>query len=239
MNMNNPESVADDEVVDLEEYANAGKAIPKARHYRIRIDKTKYVVDVPSMTGRQLLLLAGKKPPERFRIDEKLKGGQTREIGLDEPVDFTKPGVERFMTLPRDQTDGEIRRQFSLPKEDVEHLQARLLLWETISTGGEQWLILHDFPVPSGFSSSLAQVGIFITPGYPTAPLDMAYFCPPLVRNDGKEIPGLAQQALDGKTWQRWSRHRSNENPWRPGEDSIVTHLALVEWWLERELKRN
>ncbi len=99
----------DDEVIDVldvEECGKAGRKPPKARRYRIRIDKERYVVDVPEMTGRELLVLAGKTPPERFTISQKLRGGQTETIGLDDVADFTKRGVERFMTLPLDQTEG-------------------------------------------------------------------------------------------------------------------------------------
>jgi hypothetical protein len=237
--MENAEITKDGDVVDIEEYATAGKTIPKGRRYRIRIDRVKYVVTVSSMTGRQLLVLAGKEPPERFRLDQKLHGGQTKEIQLEESADFTQPGVERFMTLPRDQTDGELRRQFSLPEEDVEHLVARALPWETIMEGGAQWLILHEFPVPVGYDAATVCVAINITPGYPTAPLDMAYIHPSLARNDRRAIPATSTQDIDGRSWQRWSRHRTAENPWRPGEDSIVSHLALVEWWLSKELQRN
>ena len=94
------------ELVDVEEFGKAGRKPPKARRYRIRIDKERYIVDVPEMTGRELLVLAGKTPPERFTISQKLLGGQTQTIGLDDVADFTKPGVERFMTLPLDQTEG-------------------------------------------------------------------------------------------------------------------------------------
>ena len=41
-----------------------------------------------------------------FRLDEKLVGGRTVKIELDQVVDLTAPGVERFMTLPLDQTEG-------------------------------------------------------------------------------------------------------------------------------------
>ncbi len=94
------------EFVDIEEFAKAGKQPPKDSKYQIRIDKEKYVVEVPGMTGRELLLLAGKTNPEQYNIYEKLTGGQSVKIGLDEMADFTKNGVERFMTLPLDQTEG-------------------------------------------------------------------------------------------------------------------------------------
>jgi hypothetical protein len=95
-----------DEVVDLEAYAREGKTPPPARSYRIRIDKAHFEVQGPGMTGRALLDLAGKRPPERYRIDMKFHGGQTRKVELDETADFTTPGLERFMTLPLDQTEG-------------------------------------------------------------------------------------------------------------------------------------
>jgi len=93
-------------LVDLEEYAKAGKIPPHADRYRIKIDKEKYEVEAPALTGRQLLELAGKTPPENFMIHQKLKGGATKKIELDMLADFTEPGVERFMTIPLDQTEG-------------------------------------------------------------------------------------------------------------------------------------
>jgi hypothetical protein len=94
------------EEVEIEVYGKKNVSPPKAKKYVIRIDKVKYKVEVPSMTGRQLLLLAGKTPPEKYSISQKLHGGHVKPIGLDESVDFTQPGVERFMTLPLDQTEG-------------------------------------------------------------------------------------------------------------------------------------
>lgn len=96
----------DDEIIDIEEYAKAGRKPPKAKRYQIRIDKQKFVVNVPAMTGRELLNLAGKTPATNYMVSQKMHGGEARKIGYDEKTDFTQPGVERFMTLPLDQTDG-------------------------------------------------------------------------------------------------------------------------------------
>jgi len=95
-----------EEVIDLEEYAKTGRKPPKAKRYRIRIDKNYYVVEVPAMTGRELLNLAGKTPATNFMISQKFQGGEAKKLGYDEKADFTQPGIERFMTLPLDQTDG-------------------------------------------------------------------------------------------------------------------------------------
>ena len=41
-----------EELIDLEQWAKAGKTPQRAKRYRIRIDKVYKVVDVHSMTGR-------------------------------------------------------------------------------------------------------------------------------------------------------------------------------------------
>ncbi len=97
---------AAEDVIDLEEFAVSGRRPPRAKRYRIRIDRERYVVEVPSMTGRELLGLAGKTPPEQWMITQKFRGGEVKKIDLDEKADFTTLGVERFMTLPLDQTEG-------------------------------------------------------------------------------------------------------------------------------------
>src|SRR5688500_5407137 len=84
------------EEVDLEEYAKAGKKPPRARRYRIRVDDKRFVVTQTSMTGREILVLAGRTPPESFILTQKLHGVALHTVGLDEVVDFTKPGIERF-----------------------------------------------------------------------------------------------------------------------------------------------
>lgn len=128
-----------------------------------------------------------------------------------------------------------MRRQFDLPEEDVEHLEVMGLLWETLTDGGGQWLLVRGFAVPEGYTATTVDVAIQVTPGYPTAQIDMAYFHPPLSRRDGQPIGALSMCTIDGRAWQRWSRHRTSENPWRPGVDDIGAHLRLVEHWLERE----
>lgn len=129
-----------------------------------------------------------------------------------------------------------MRRQFSLPEVDEAHLNARGLDWETIIDGGVRWVLLHGFPLPVGYNQRTAIAAIRIETGYPDTQLDMVYFQPGLARTDGRTIGALSTQALDGKVFQRWSRHRTGQNPWRPGEDDLASHLALVEHWLEREI---
>lgn len=130
-----------------------------------------------------------------------------------------------------------MRRQFSLPEADETFLESLGLLWEAIIENSVRWLLLHSYPVPPGYNQGSVMVAIRIETGYPEAQLDMVYFYPPLDRLDRVTIGALSTQPLDGKTFQRWSRHRTGVNPWRPGEDDLSTHLALVNDWLEREFR--
>lgn len=95
-----------DLVFDLEECCKKSTKIPKGKHYKLRIDKEKYVVRFSEITGKQLLELAHKTPPDRYALYQKVKGGQTTKIEPTTIVDLTTPGIERFMTIPLDSTEG-------------------------------------------------------------------------------------------------------------------------------------
>ena len=119
--------------------------------YKIQIDKEIIDVTNPNPTGRELLELAGKKPPEQFAIYLKVKGGQPQRIEADEKVDLTQPGVERFVTLPLDQTEGlEDRRDFNLPQTDLDWLCATGRRFELVAEKNKLRVVLYDFPVPPG-----------------------------------------------------------------------------------------
>jgi hypothetical protein len=94
------------EIIDLEIFAREGRHVPHHMHYKIRVDKEYFVVTSPTITGREILEISHHTPPEHFRLDQQFKGGTTRKIELSETVDLTTPGIERFRTLPLDQTEG-------------------------------------------------------------------------------------------------------------------------------------
>ena len=131
-----------------------------------------------------------------------------------------------------------MQRDFRLPAEDESYLDAINLPWETLLDGGTRWLVVHERPVPPGYSVRYVSAALMVQPGYPDAELDMVYFNPSVLRADGVPIRALATHSIRGTMWQRWSRHRTRQNPWRPGVDCIATHLALVDHWLARELAK-
>ena len=130
------------------------------------------------------------------------------------------------------------RRHFDLLPQDQKFLDEYGLPWETV-IDGSQWVLIHNFPTPDGYNHTKVTVAIRLETGYPATALDMVYFFPGLSRSDGQSINAAdVPQQIDGKTFLRWSRHRTSENPWKPGRDDLGTHIFLIEDWLEREFEK-
>jgi hypothetical protein len=94
-----------EELIDLEQWAKAGRKPQRAKRYRIRIDKEYKVVEVHSMTGREILALVG-KTSEKYLLSDKLHGGVVEPIKPDQVVEFHRHAIERFQTLALDPTEG-------------------------------------------------------------------------------------------------------------------------------------
>lgn len=224
--------------VDVEAEAKAGNAVRRARRYRLRIDSEYKVSTSRTITGREILALVG-KTPEQFVLTQKLRGGGTVPVTADQVVDLHTPGIERFMTLARDATDGEQSRlQFSMRPADVESLNGRGLRWEAIRDAQGCFVLIHDFPIPDGYNVKTAVLALQLPDQYPDQQIDMAYFFPALQRVPAKAIPNLSDRPIAGQVFQQWSRHRTPQNPWRVGIDDLGTHLVLVGDWLVKELAR-
>ncbi len=223
--------------VDIEEYAKKGEKPPKAKAYIIRIDKDRKSVQAPGLNGEQILELAGKSSATH-KLYQNVRGHQPKPIGAGEYVDFTASGVERFTTMARDTTEGRgpLRREFKLLKEDEDYLSSLGLCWETL-VDGNHWLLVHDWQLPSGYSHERVTVALLMPPSYPDGEIDMMYVYPPLARVDQKQIGALSSQSIRGEQYQRWSRHRTAANPWRPGVDDVSRHMALVDEWFRREFE--
>lgn len=129
-----------------------------------------------------------------------------------------------------------MRRAFILPANDVQYLESTGLQWETVIEGNARWLLIHGRPVHAGYEPEVALTALQIAPGYPDSQLDMVWFSPALTPRSGKPVRNLRTQRIDDRVFQRWSRHRTPVNPWRPGEDDVAAHLLLVDHWLLREV---
>ena len=233
----------DDEIIDLEWASGKGHQPPKGKKYRYKVDGILFTSDTETRTGRVILEKAGKKPVDKFILRKKVKGSWVT-IKPDDVVDFTEPGIEKFKTLPNDQTEGEItmptdekslRRDFSLPEEDEDFLNNLGLPWEAVNVGSVQWIFIYNYRIPGGYNVTVATMAVRISACYPTAQLDMVYFYPALHRTDARPINNLTLLILENKEFQQWSRHRTSTNPWREGIDNLSTHVPLADAWLLNE----
>jgi len=126
--------------------------------------------------------------------------------------------------------------EYPLPNEDIEYLNAN---------HGDKWylkldslnnpvgLIIKDYKLPDGYHPDQSNLMVLIPSNYPMSGIDMFYFCPDVLRKDGKVLGALTPEKHFDKRWQRWSRHYE----WRPGIDCIATHISYVRNQLNSELK--
>lgn len=234
----NPEVVL--EIVELEEHAkhHHDKHAPHAKHYAFRVDKQRVVVDTPTITGREILAKVG-KTPDKFKLYQHKRGHQPILIGPDQIVHLREPGVERFTTMPKDTTEGRdgtcVRQDFRMPEADEAYLNHLGLQWEALLDSGNQLIIIHGWKIPPGYNHAEVSLALLIPANYADSQIDMVYFKQHLARVDAKPIGALTGFTIAGAAWQRWSRHRTNTNPWRIGVDDVASHLALVDEWLRRE----
>ena len=130
-----------------------------------------------------------------------------------------------------------LRRQFEPLPIDRQFLDEYGLPWETL-VDGSQWVLIHDFPTHPGYTHPAATIAVRMETGYPNTELNMVYLYPALARKDGLPIGATqATETIDGKIFQRWSRHRTAPNPWKIGQDNLGSHVILVEDWLAREFE--
>lgn len=225
------------DTVDIEEYGKYCKPVPPARKYRIRIDKQYHVIDKRFISREDIVALGG-KPQVKYNVYKYLSGtAKPIRVEPGTNVDLTERCLLRLVLQPKEQQEGRgNRQQFSLPEEDMETLEQMTLPWETV-TSGNHWLIIYGYPIPDGYNVKQADIALMIPPSYPASQIDMAYFSPALVKKNGRPIGAIANQSIDGKTFQRWSRHRAPDE-WMPGVDSVATHLCLVDNWLIQDLTK-
>jgi hypothetical protein len=225
------------DIADVEQYGKKCELISPARSFRIKIDKNYHIVKGKDITKAEIIALEGK--PEVTYDAYKVLSNNPKPIKIldDETVDLTEKCLVRFVLQPKEQQDGKGSRQnFILPEEDVETLEKMSLQWETLLSPS-MWLMIYNYPIPDGYNVKNVDLALTITSSYPATEIDMAYFFPPLVKNNNKPINAVSDQPIDGKIFQRWSRHRQ-PGDWKPGIDNLATHLSLVDNWLLNDLKR-
>ncbi len=221
-------------IIDIEHSYNCGVLPVIAYKYIIKINTTPITVLKSAMTGREILALIN-QTPESYYLRFKHKDG-SKIVEGDEVVDFTACGIERFSAKAKNCTEGLVnKRDFLLPEDDVNYLEEKGFDYETILSEGAQWIVLRNYNLPDGYNLAQTDVAIRIPLNYPIVALDMFYMYPNLQRKDGHPIGALSPLVIEGKQYQQWSRHRTADNQWVPGEDNLATHFALMNHSLHEE----
>jgi hypothetical protein len=195
------------------------------RAFKFTIDDRQMEWGKPSISGKILKVLAG-VPTDTYDVYLEVRGGGQDVLIRDtDLIDLSKPGIERFITLIRDTTEG----LAALPEADQRYLDLHGFAVEVVSDGPHTGVVLKQMQLPQGkFNHPAADVLVILPPGYPDVAPDM-FFCDPwLTLVSAGRYPTRADQphAFMGRNWQRWSRHNNN---WRPGVDGLHTMIKRIE----------
>jgi hypothetical protein len=211
--------------------------ITRKRTWKLNVQGVVLTVPTPTIIVRTALVEAGFNPDLGWQIFLIVKGQPKRAVTLTEPIDLRTPGIEKLRLTPAGVHNGEAmalpKRDFDVLDVDEAYLNSLGYHWETVKDGDGRWLLIHNYPVPAGYTSRSVVLALLIPPTYPGAQIDMFYTNPPLKLVSGRAIDRTQPKAvIRGAEFNGWSRHR----PWNPAVDNVVTQLALVESAIAKEI---
>ncbi len=208
--------------------------VTRSQTWKLNVQGVVLELSASTIVVRDALSQAGFDPDQGWQIFLKVVGQPKRAMALTDTIDLATPGIEKLRLTPKEVNNGEAqlapRRVFALLEVDQRHLDRLGFFWETVKDGERRWLLIHDYPVPPGYTVSQIQLALEIPDTYPGAQIDMFYVHPTLVLSSGAIIPSTgSDMKIHGVSFRRWSRHRGENAKWNPLFDNVVTHLALVE----------
>ena len=160
----------------------------------------------PEVKVAEAMVRAGYDPNKSWHIYLIVHGQPKQEITGEFVVDLRQPGLEKIRLMLRDVNNGESNplgpaRAFHLLPKDHQYLDALGLKWETViehdavAGATRRWLLIHDYPLPSGFSQTKVLLALDIVLDYPAAQIDMFYFLPFVSLANGQEVPSTQVRA--------------------------------------------
>ncbi len=197
-------------------------------------------VTTPTIEVRDALVRAGFNPDQGWQIFLKIRSEPKRAVQLTDTIDLRTPGIEKLRLTPKEVNNGEApqapRRDFALLDADELHLARLGLRWETIEEANRRWLVLHNYPVPAGYTVDRTLLALEIPPTYPGAQIYGFYAYPPLALASARAIASTQLRGtIFGKEFHGWSRNRGAA-AWNPANDNVATQLTLVDTALAREV---
>ena len=85
---------------------NTVKKKPNGEKYKFMVRSKVFETENRYITGKEVLETAGLIPPSSYKLDLKMKGNHYQEIDLEDVVDLSNPGIEKFTYISRDQSEG-------------------------------------------------------------------------------------------------------------------------------------
>jgi len=238
---NQPDRQVDDhDLVDLDA-AGVESFMSRKLVWKLNVQGVMLELFVSTIVVREALIEAGFNPDQGWHIFLKVVGQQKQPVELTTAIDLRMPGIEKLRLTPKDVNNGEAPvvpcRTFALLDVDEAHLNRLCLKWETVVEAGRRWLLLHDYPLPAGYTVAHSKVALEIPLTYPGAQIYGFYAYPPLALASGCAIASTQMRGiLNGVEYHGWSRNRGSEAPWNPATDNVVTQLALVDAALAKEV---
>ncbi len=75
---------------------NKSEKSTKHKNFKIKVDNEKVIFNKPVVSGEEILIKVCKTPVECFALYQKFKGCDFEKISLDQMVDLSAPGLEKF-----------------------------------------------------------------------------------------------------------------------------------------------
>jgi hypothetical protein len=197
------------------------------RLFKFTIDNRELEWGKPLISGLIVRRLAA--VGDDYAVYLEVRGGQDREISDADIIDLSKPGIERFITVIKETTEG----LTALPSADRTYLEDHAIPYEVVSDGAQVGVVIKDVALPKRkFDHEKADLLILLPGGYPDACPDMFFMFPWVQLIAASRYPRCADvpHMFGGKRWQRWSRH---SGAWRPGIDGLHTMIARAQHAIE------
>ena len=242
---NEPDQLlSDGDYVDLDELG-LEKLYTQRKTWKLNVQGVTVNIEQPTIVASDALKAAGFNPDKGWILVLKVKGERKQVIEMSDVIDLRKPGIEKLRLTPAEINNGEAAGplspafEFTLLDKDVAYLDHLGLDWETRLVGERRWLLIHNHLLPSGYNCEQVDLAIEIPTTYPDATLDMFFVHPVLTLANGGNIAQTESRInILGNVYQRWSRHLNGITQWNPLTDSVITHLAVVEESLLREVRK-
>ncbi len=232
--------IGDDDFVILSDLG-LERLYTQPKGYKLDVQGVTIVSLTSEIVVSDALVKAGIDPSEGWIAILKVAGQPRKEVSLMDTIDLSNQGIEKLRLRPNEINNGEapmgLRRDFDLLDKDAHYLDQRHPNWETHIESGRRWLILPSFKLPVGYNHSVADIAVDIPDTYPSAGIDMFFCLPHLALASGVALAQTqARVQIGGQSFQQWSRHLNGATRWNPNTDSVISHMALVDECLAREV---